>query len=448
MTLSRTAFSMAVACTATLAGTCLSQVEERISPYMNRTDPKEWVLSTNVTLVPNLTGITKDGSIFKNERYEIEQGTIFFPLAMRTSSHDRESRSVEAALRFDKLQVRLSQNLVDSIGPGEPLHSGETYGTWKFDKVEIGPTMIFTVESRVTCWNTEFDEEAAMKVPWPEGDWPKEASSTFEDELFINMGFEELYDTDYVEKLAERLTRGKADTQPPMVSAKWIAGEVAKSFQPSQRAIITDARPATAHQDAMAVGATNSFAIKGAELAARTRKGSSFDMALLLTAVYREVGLPARFVVGYVAGGNGGDRDPFRPIDRAEIGPYAWVEVALYDESQTRPDQQLTWVPVDIFRMREDQVFRRKFEQPWKGFGTSDQLSEIIPIGFHLHPHRMGALSYGATLDRSRDPMPALWGWNTVPELPACFNQSINFSVTTPSRGPDDPEPGRRRGRE
>ncbi|PHQ80993.1 MAG: hypothetical protein COB69_05015 [Phycisphaera sp.] len=167
-------------------------------------------------------------------------------------------------------------------------------------------------------------------------------------------------------------------------------------------------------------------------------------MAILLTAVYREVGLPARLVVGYVGGSTGGGTDPFRPIDKPEIGPYAWVEVALYDENQTRPDQQLTWVPIDIFRMREDNVYRRKFDQPWPGFGTSENLNEIIPIAFHLHPHRMGAVSYGATL-RSRQPMPAIWGWNTVPELPAAFNQSINFSATTPSRGPGDPEPGRRR---
>lgn len=443
MTIRRHTLPMMLTALTTLTGQALAQVENRISPYMNRTDPKEWVLSTTVTLVPNMTGIVKDGTIFKDEKYEIEQGTIFFPLAMRTSSHDRERRSVKAELRFDKSQVKLRQSIIDEIGRGEPLHSGEVYGNWMFEKLTVGPTMIFKVDSRVTCWNTVFDEEAAMKVPWPEGEWPKEAVSTFEDELFINEGFAEVYDTDFVERLADRYTKGKAQSQPPMVSAKWIAGEVARSFQPSQRAIVTDARPATAHQSGMAVGAINSFAIKGAELAARTQKGTSFDMALLLTAVYREVGLPARLVVGYVGGGNGGDDDPFRPIDRAEIGPYAWVEVALYDESQPRLDQQLTWVPVDIFRMREDNVYRRKFEQPWPGFGSSDQLSEIIPIGFHLHPHRMGAQSYGATL-RSREPMPALWGWNTVPELPACFNQSINFSVTTPSRGPGEPEPGRR----
>jgi hypothetical protein len=444
MTSSRNSLPLIVLGLALVAGTASAQVEERISPYMNRTDPKEWVLTTTVTLVPNLTGIVKDGSMYKDEKYEIEQGTIFFPLAMRTSSHDREKRSVKAELRFDKSQVRLNESFVDSIGPGEPLHSGETYGNWMFENLTIGPSMIFKVESRVTCWNTQFDEEAAMHVPWPEGDWPKEAASTFDSELFINESFDEVYDTDYVERLANRFTKGKAKMQPPMVSAKWIAGEVARGFQPNQRTIITDARPATAHQSGMSVGATNSFSIQGAELAARTHKGSSFDMALLLTAVYREVGLPARLVVGYVGGSNGGDEEAFRAIDRAEIGPYAWVEVALYDESQARPDQQLTWVPVDIFRMREDHVYSRKFDQPWAGFGTSDQLSEIIPIGFHLHPHRMGAQSYGATL-RSREPMPALWGWNTVPELPATFNQSLNFSVTTPSRGPGDPEPGRRR---
>ena len=76
--------------------------------------------------------------------------------------------------------------------------------------------MVFEVESVATCWNTEFKDAEAMKVPWPSGEWPKEAASTFEPELFIDEGFEGEYDSDYVERLADRWTKGKAKTQPPM----------------------------------------------------------------------------------------------------------------------------------------------------------------------------------------------------------------------------------------
>lgn len=447
---------------AAVAGFCVSlaahaQVTEKVSPYLTRVEPEEWVLKSIVTLRPNLTGLRQEGSVTVNEEYDIEQGTIFFPLAMRSASHDRELDSIKARMLIqDARDVNLQQSIVDSPGGGVPLHSGEAYGNWVFEKVTLGPSMIFEVESRVTTWNTKFDEKAAMQVDWPTGEWPAEAASTFDDELFINEGFDGPYEMESIEELAERIVRGKAKTQPPMVAAKWIAGEVAKAYQPHGRSIVTVSRPATAHQQGAGMRAINSFNVIGAAESARLRKGSEFDLALLLTAVYREVGLPARLVVGYVGGSRGGMDEPFRSIDKPEIGPYAWVEVALYDENQTRPDQQLTWVPVDIIQIRSDRVYGRPFDQAWEGFGTSEKLNEIIPIAFHLHPHRMGAISYGADFNPRRGatnsrrpnqrlPRPSLWGWNTVPELPAMFEQSINFSATTPSRGPGDPRPGERR---
>lgn len=441
-----------------IAGIASAQVTDEVSPYLTRTEPQEWILKSSVTLTPNLTGLRQEGSLTVDDEYEIEQGTIFYPLPEISASHERDLKTVEAKLIFrNGREIPIRQNLVSEIGPGVPLHSNETYGTWMFEDVTIGANMIFEVESRITTWNTSFDEKAAMLIPWPEGDWPAEASSTFDPELFIDEGYEGSLTTNYVEKLADKLVRGKARSQPPMVSAKWIAGEVAKRYQPHGHSIVSDSRPATAQQTGMSLGAINSFNIYGAEEAARSMKGSSFDMALLLTAVYREVGLPARLVVGYVAGGTGGGKENFRSSDKPEIGTYAWVEVALYDESQPRPDQQLTWVPVDIDYIRSARVYGRKFDQPWDGFGTSDRLNEIIPVGFHLHPHRMGAISYGGDINirrgalwlsepRNRAPRPSLWGWNTVPELPAIFEQTIGFTATSPSRRPGDPKPGERRG--
>lgn len=446
-----------------IIATSSAQVTEVVSPYLTRTDPQDWILKSSITLTPNLNGLVQDGSLSKNETYTIEQGTIFYPLAMRSASHDRDPETVEATLLFDNgRKVPLKQSLVDSVGGGLPLHSGETYGNWVFEDVKIGPVMLFEVSSRLTSWNTRFNEKEAMKIDWPTGSWPEEAASTFEDELFINEGFEGAYETDYITRLAEKIVKGKAKSQPPMVSAKWIAGEVAKMYQPNGRSMITDTRPATAAQPGMAIGAFSAFNVLGAELAAKERNGSPADMSLLLTALYREVGLPARLVVGYVAGGNGGDEDAFRSNAKPEIGLYTWVEVALYDETQPRPDQQLTWVPVDIQHIRADRVYGRPFDQPWDGFGSVSNLNEIIPIGFHLHPHRMGAVSYGGDwvvgnrgrrnqtgTTRQMEPRPSIWGWNVVPEIPPCFNQSLNFSATTPAKGPNDPvrDPRVRQGR-
>lgn len=418
--------------------------KEEVTPYLTRVEPQEWLFRTNVVLSANNLAPTSDGPLLTDQEFEIEQGTIFFPMPMRSASHDRDLRSLKAKLLFEGRPVPLKLNVVSSDSGGNPLHSGEAYGTWTFGPVEAAMNMVFEVESVATCWNTEFKDAEAMKVPWPSGEWPKEAASTFEPELFIDEGFEGEYDSDYVERLADRWTKGKAKTQPPMVVAKWLAGEVAKSFQPTRPGIVTDARPATANQSAQAVGAVSSLEVVGAEEAARRGKGTAFDMPLLLVAVYREVGLPARLVFGYVGGSAGGGAEAFRAADRAEIGPYAWVEVALYDEKQADPRRQLTWVPVDINRIRADRVFSRKLDQPWPGFGSSDKLNEIVPIAYHLHPHRMGASSYGATTGRNRSAMPSIWGWNIVPSTPGGVDQVLTFTATTPSRGPDDPEPGRR----
>jgi len=281
-----------------------------------------------------------------------------------------------------------------------------------------------------------------MRVPWPEGEWPKVAASTLEPMLFVDEGFDGAYDAKFVTRLADRWTNGQSRTQPPMVAAKWIAGELAKSFQPQGNGIISDAVPATGTQSGQSIGAISAIEVVGAEQASKRGKGSPFDMPVLLTALYHEIGLPARLVVGYAAGSAGGAQEAFRDIDRPEVGLYAWVEVALYDESQPRPDQQLTWVPVNILRIRSEGSYRRPLDQAWPGFGTDDQLNEILPISFHLHPHKMGAISYG--MSSRRKPMPGLWGWNVVPNTPEAARQVLAFSATSPSIGPGDNQPGRR----
>lgn len=418
-------------------------VTEQVTPYLVRSEPKEWVLTSTVSLYANHLAPGKDGPMMTEQQFEIEQATIFFPMPLRTASHDREKSSIKASLLIEGREVKLQPGFIESDSARDPLHSGEVYGTWLFKDVDAALSMLFKVESRVTCWNTVFDEAAANKVGWPAGAWPKEAASTLQPELFIDESFEGAYETDYVERLAERWTKGKVKSQPPMVAAKWLAGEVARYFQPSAQVIIPDARPATAGQTGMSVGAISAFEVVGAEEAARRGKGTNLDMAILLVSVYREVGLPARLVFGYVTGGETGASRSRRGQDEPEIGPYAWVEVALYDESQATPDQQLTWVPVDIVRIRAERSFGRKLDQLWPGFGTSDQLNEIIPIAFHLHPHRVGANSYGGSI-RLREPRPGIWGWNVVPETPQCIDQVIGFSSTSPSRRPGDPAPGKR----
>ncbi|HED53198.1 MAG TPA: hypothetical protein ENJ00_03235 [Phycisphaerales bacterium] len=439
---------------ALVAGAAFGQARERVSPYMQRTDPQDWVLRSSVGLYPiteRRAYSCSNGSITLNPTtYDpghavrgVEQGSIFFPLAMHTGSSELDPRSISAKLLIAGEPVRLKQTIIDRDASDDPLHSGAAYGDWSFGDLETMPlALVFTVETRMRCWNTEFDEASAMRVPWPKGEWPKVAASTFEPMLFVDEGYDGPYDKKFVTRLADRLTNGQTKTQPPMVVAKWIAGELAKSFQPQGNGIVADAVPATGTQSGQSIGAISAIEVVGAAESAKRGKGSPFDLPLLLDAVYHEVGLPSRVVIGYVAGGAGGDQEAFRALDRPEVGLYAWVEVALYDESQPRPDQQLTWVPVNILRIRGEGAFRRPLDQPWPGFGSDDQLNEILPISFHLHPHRMGAIAYG--MSSRRKPRPALWGWNLVPNTPDAVRQVLAFSATSPAIGPGDNQRNRR----
>src|SRR5690606_7652369 len=132
--------------------------KEELTPYLTRVEPQEWVLSTTIALYANNLAPANDGPLLTAEDFEITQGTIFFPMPIQSASHDREAKSIKASLLFDGREVPLKYNLVASDSGGNPLHSGESYGTWTFDEVEAGLNMLFKVESRVTCWNTQFNE--------------------------------------------------------------------------------------------------------------------------------------------------------------------------------------------------------------------------------------------------------------------------------------------------
>ena len=88
-------------------------------------------------------------------------------------------------------------------------------------------------------------------------------------------------------------------------------------------------------------------------------------------------------------------------------------------------------------------------DQRWDGFGRSDYFDQILPLGYHLHPHELPAVSYGMADARSgsgrtrgnaslRRPAPSLWGWNVVPVTPGLIHQTIVLSATTPSRTAED----------
>lgn len=146
-------------------------------------------------------------------------------------------------------------------------------------------------------------------------------------------------------------------------------------------------------------------------------------MTVLLAAVYRAAGLPARTVIGFDVSAKK-DRDGF--LDKGKSGPQklrAWVEFCLYDEAAQRE----VWVPVDVVRMRQSSSRAPALNRPWKFFGTHDELENVIPIAFQYHPPTT-VVAHGAF---------GLWGWLTTPEIPLVKQHLRLDAITTPKRGGD-----------
>jgi hypothetical protein len=227
-----------------------------------------------------------------------------------------------------------------------------------------------------------------------------------------------------IRELVDRWTRGKDPKSiPPAQLAKFFAGEVQRLVQPSGNGIGYNR-----------LGLMEGIDLQGAPFTADRGRGSEFDMVCVLAAVYREAGLPARIVVGYDIGeSKDEDRGNFLRR-RGSEDLRAWVEFALIDEATGRT----CWIPVDVVRMRKVSSRTPPLDQPWKYFGTHDELDGLIPFAFQFHPPTT-VRAYGS---------PGFWGWLVTPTPPARADQTLRFiATTTPKVGAPPKDDKQKRGR-
>jgi hypothetical protein len=424
---------------------------EPYGPYIGRYEPRDVRMSARINVLPYVSesgncapsaslNVAQTTELRASPRYTVEQGTVYWPLAGVGASYEVDRSTLDGTLTIDGSEVPIRRSLYDRDSSGKPMHSGGSYAQWGFGplaETALNASMEISFEARL--WNTTFDEAGASAVPWPTKDWPAEAAGALGPMLFVDAGFDGPYTQSKVAELVDRMTEGKHRSQPPVIAAKWVAGELARRFQPSGPMTVADMRAASAVGGGQSIGAVGAIETLGAGEASARLKGAPVDLPLLLVACYRQMGIPARLVLGYSVGDEemGLDRDR-RNNDRAERGLYAWVEFALYDESQPSLTDALSWVPVDILYMRANNVGRRPFDTPWNGFGQSEQHNWLVPLAYHLHPHDLPAIAYGASV--RREPRPALWGWNLAPVTPMAAEQILTFFATSPSMTIQDME--------
>jgi len=423
-----------LAAAALLAGASLAHAQD--DQLLKRYHPKNWTLMPEVTLkaVNNFHQIPatprNPADIPQTDVWQFQAAAVVFPIAEQTASSVVRTPAVKGELTFEG---HLFDDTVEILRT--PYHSGTELAKFTLeplggDKVYRGSVMRMRLEIPAVCYRTEFDEEIAKTIGWPQGELPDVAASTFDPMNYVDYGPDGPYDMSVFDRILKKWVGSDPTSQPPVVLAKWVAGQLAQSFQISGNGL-----------NASRSGMLEGIDIRpgGAPEAAARMRGNEFEMALVLTALYRRAGIPARFVAGYDAAAAKGEDGSFLSRKRSDLQIRAWVEFALYDEDS----KKLTWIPVDVAQIRKKRGSRLPNDwvtEPLKYFGTNDELDGIIPIAFQLHPPT-NVRAYGS---------PGFWGWGVFGEYPppgAAWQEIRIQAITTPTRAGDEQQERNRRGR-
>ncbi|MFI4898552.1 MAG: transglutaminase-like domain-containing protein, partial [Phycisphaerales bacterium JB059] len=357
-------------------------------PYMRLVKRREWTIRAQIMLqlesnfVLGIDG--NDGS-----RFRFDGMSMIFPVLRSSASSFWRPNTFKGTLYVANREVDTTATLIG------PYHAGAVYARY-----DAGPGVSQVVRlihtHQVTSWDTVFNELEALKVPWPTGDWPDEARSTFGAQAFVNPRQDP---EPAIAQLVHHWTDGKDPKSiSPVLLAKWFAGKVQEHVQ-----LIGDG--VNRAYEIGGGGAVEGVELQGAERTALLGKGSTHDMVCLLAAVYRAAGLPARTVIGV-------DEDPERKSREVR----SWVEFCLYDEAK----DTITWVPVDIARLRARSSRMLPLDRPWEYFGTHDELHRVAPFAFHFIPP-VDVRSYNS---------PAFYGWRQIPVNAPYANQTIDLDVS------------------
>lgn len=393
-------------------------------PYITKSDEKSLTLNVTVNVRTDRSRDRDSQGMPVVKSLEFKTLAVVFPLLSETGSSRAgspyaRSRGKDPEGQPSDSQVRGELLVDDQVVCKAPtlLESGEyqsgvRLGRWDAkDGTAREVTLKLTIP--MTCYQTALDEKAAKAVGWPKGEWPKEAALTFKPQMYVNEDMNGVYDMTPVQNAVKEWTNGQPQSQPPVVLAKYLAGQVMEAIQPSGNGLAY-----------ASTGEIEGIGLVGGPYALQVRRGSDYDAACALVACYREAGLPARTVIGYAREGADDRRFLKSRKDRAELR--VWVEFCLYDEL----NNTVNWVPVDIVQMRKKSSQAGDLNRPWPYFGTHDQLNEVAPFAFQFHPPTT-VLSYGS---------PGFWGWMVTPKPPTQAFQTLRFEVTASAARGGEPE--------
>lgn len=421
-------------------------VDPKRPKWLTRSNRQNWKTWMRVDVTPGEIS----GRVATVPPFELNLVSFIFPVVTETSACEIDPHAIQSsvlmgsgsmsvakgAFTIDEPPVPDRPELISKSERGKIYSAGQRLGKWSraFTTNDSTPTnystaiVQFYMEEQATTYDVKLDEKAAARIGWPQKGWPEDVAACLQPQMFIdfgptNAGEVKPYDPEPVGKLLKSWITGDIKAMQPLNVAKLLCGKVVDNFR------VTNGSRVLALN-----GGYQGIRPIGAAQAALSMVGADLDMASLLTAVYRRAGLPARLVVGW---------DTFEDVGRGEtdrrtgfvrgVGDLRfWVEFYLYDENANEG----SWVIADPVAIRRERARVPAFDQPWKYFGTHDEMRWVVPLSFHFHPPT-SVRSYGN---------PCLWGWLTGPGMINNAFAAFSVNATSGSNRVDPPKPGAKPG--
>lgn len=337
-----------------------------------------------------------------NEPTVLDAVAMVYPLIGGSAMHDAYLDRVSSEFSVGNVKLDLEPRTLANYQGGTML------GVWEAEDIHTTQALQLRVDIPMTCYETRIDEKIAQTYDWPAGDYKPMIASCLEPQLYIEPGHPE------IQRLVQEWTKGNVRNAKPYLAAKFLAGKVVEHFQPTEGLYESAGRgPHRGHVTAVLL---EGFNVHGAAYAAAKGEGSRFDIACLLTAVYRAAGIPARMVIGLDIKET---REAELPVLRA------WTEFYLYDEKAEAGE----WIPVDVFRQREFSSRMPPLKQRWQFFGHNEEFDFVAPLSYHWLP---------PTALTNTGP-PGIWGWIPSPGVPA-VDAELSFVHNETAKRGDDPK--------
>ncbi len=426
-----------------------------ISEFLTVEESKVWRVQqrVNIGVQPQVLAFNGACSVFKRAA----EGGVLMPVFTRGATANTVPQSVlfQFIHPFDAARVKGGVTIDPPGWLGRPKGLNG-YVAWRLSAPEgafsIGGRI--ELESELVARRVKPNVQAILAAPWWDDDLPEDAAEVMTPQVFLERGVDrrstQVRDlrTLELDQRARAFMEAARIRQPRDVTpgklAFEVAGEVLRAVRlrgegiareslplPCGVSNIIDPTPSPAPSNVRWMEFTG-FETRDALTVLRDGQGNRIERALALAAVLRQLGIPARFVLGFDADRGDGDDDAPRmnASRRREPSLRPWVEFALIDEAKGLTH----WIPID----------------PGGGaglwrFGFLDNGENRVPIAtclWHPQTEAVGLVQPCYSIE----PEAGLWGFWSVGSDYTGIVQKLSLSITEPStnevrRGSRRPRP-------